>query len=57
MVRKTSTEGPWAFEKDEERRWDEWKDYLSKLRQANIRKTKLLEILARLESRRIVEGK
>lgn len=37
------------------RREYEWKDYLSKLRQANIRKTKLLEILARVESRRIVE--
>jgi uncharacterized Zn finger protein len=38
------------------KRDDEWKSYLSKLRQANIRKTKLLEILERLEGRRIVEG-
>ncbi len=38
------------------KRDDKWKSYLSKLRQANIRKTKLLEILERLEGRRIVEG-
>ncbi|HSB04811.1 MAG TPA: SWIM zinc finger family protein [Thermodesulfobacteriota bacterium] len=40
------------------RREYEWKDYLSKIRQVNARKTKLLEILDRLENRRpIVEGK
>ncbi len=39
------------------KRDDEWKSYLSKLRQANIRKTKLLEILERLEGRRIIDGR
>jgi hypothetical protein len=33
----------------------EWKDYLLKLRQANARKTKFIEILDRVEGRRIVE--
>jgi uncharacterized Zn finger protein len=37
-------------------RESEWKGYLSNLRQANARKRKLLEILDRIESRRIVEG-
>jgi len=37
------------------KRESEWKDYLLKLRQANVRKTKLIEILSRLEGRRIVE--
>lgn len=32
----------------------EWKDYLLKLRQANVRKTKLIEILSRLEGHRIL---
>jgi uncharacterized Zn finger protein len=38
-------------------RESEWKDYLLKLRQANARKKKLLEILDRIEARRIVEAK
>ena len=33
----------------------EWKDYLSKLRQANIRKRSFIEILDRLESRPIIK--
>jgi uncharacterized Zn finger protein len=37
------------------KREGEWKDYLLKLRQANVRKTKLIEILSRLEGRRILE--
>jgi len=37
------------------KREEEWKDYLLKLRQANARKTKLIEILSRMEGRRIVE--
>jgi uncharacterized Zn finger protein len=37
------------------RRESEWKDYLLKVRQANLRKTKLIEILHRLDGRRIVE--
>lgn len=37
------------------RRESEWKDYLLKLRQANVRKTKLIEILSRLEGHRILE--
>ena len=37
------------------KREEEWKDYLLKLRQANARKTKLIDILYRLEGRRIVE--
>ncbi len=37
------------------KRESEWKDYLLKLRQANVRKTKFIEILSRLEGRRIVE--
>jgi len=37
------------------KRESEWKDYLFKLRQANVRKTKLIEILNRLEGGRIVE--
>jgi uncharacterized Zn finger protein len=36
-------------------RESEWKGYLSNLRQVNARKKKLLEILDRLEGRRIVE--
>jgi uncharacterized Zn finger protein len=39
------------------KREGEWKDYLLKLRQANVRKTKFIEILSRLEGRRIVEGR
>jgi len=38
------------------KRENEWENYLFKLRQANARKTKLIEILSRLESRRIIEG-
>jgi uncharacterized Zn finger protein len=38
------------------KREEEWENYLLKLRQANARKTKLIEILSRLEGRRIVEG-
>jgi uncharacterized Zn finger protein len=38
------------------KREEEWKNYLLKLRQANARKIKLIEILSRLEGRRIVEG-
>ncbi len=37
------------------KREEEWKDYLLKLRQANARKSKLIEILSRLEGRRIVD--
>jgi uncharacterized Zn finger protein len=37
-------------------RGNEWKSYLSELRQANARKPKLIEILNRLEGRRIVES-
>jgi uncharacterized Zn finger protein len=37
------------------KREEEWKNYLLKLRQANARKPKLIEILSRLEGRRIVE--
>jgi len=36
-------------------REDVWKDYLASLRQAHIRKTRLLEILDRLESRPIIK--
>jgi uncharacterized Zn finger protein len=36
-------------------RENEWKSYLSELRKANARKSKLIEILSRLESRRIIE--
>jgi uncharacterized Zn finger protein len=36
------------------KRESEWKDYLLKLRQANMRKTKFIEILSRLEGRRIL---
>lgn len=39
------------------KREEEWKDYLLKLRQANVRKTKLIDILSRLEGRQIIEGK
>jgi len=35
---------------------EEWKNYLLKLRQANARKPKLIQILSRLEGRRIIEG-
>ena len=35
---------------------DEWKSYLSQLRQANARKTKFIMILDRLDGRRIIEG-
>jgi uncharacterized Zn finger protein len=38
-------------------RESEWKDYLLQLRQANARKAKLIEILSRLEGRRIMDGK
>ncbi len=38
------------------KREEEWRDYLLKLRQANARKPKLIEILVRLEGRRIVES-
>jgi len=38
------------------KREEEWKNYLLKLRQANAQKIKLIEILSRLEGRRIVEG-
>jgi uncharacterized Zn finger protein len=37
------------------KRESEWKEYLLKLRQVNMRKTKCIEILSRLEDRRIVE--
>jgi uncharacterized Zn finger protein len=37
------------------KREEEWRDYFSKLRQANARKPKLIEILSRLEGRRILE--
>jgi uncharacterized Zn finger protein len=36
-------------------RESEWKDYLLQLRQTNARKSKLMEILSRLEGRRIIE--
>jgi uncharacterized Zn finger protein len=36
------------------KRESEWKDYLFKLRQANVRKTKFIEILSRLEGHRIL---
>jgi uncharacterized Zn finger protein len=36
------------------KRESEWKDYLFRLRQANVRKTKLIEILSRLEGHRIL---
>jgi uncharacterized Zn finger protein len=38
-------------------RENEWKDYLLQLRQANARKKRLMQILDRLESRRIINGK
>ena len=38
------------------KREDEWKGYLLELRQTHARKTKLLEILDHLESRRIIQG-
>ncbi len=38
------------------KREPEWKDYLSKLRQANTRKSKLLQILDRLEGHPIIAG-
>jgi uncharacterized Zn finger protein len=37
------------------KREEEWKNYLVELRQANARKSKLIEILSRLEGRRIVD--
>jgi uncharacterized Zn finger protein len=37
------------------KREEEWKDYLSRLSQANARKPKLIEILSRLESRPIIK--
>jgi uncharacterized Zn finger protein len=37
------------------KRESEWEDYLLTLRQANVRKTKFIEILSRLEGRRIIE--
>jgi uncharacterized Zn finger protein len=36
-------------------RESEWKSYLSELREANARKSKLIEILSRLEGRRTIE--
>jgi uncharacterized Zn finger protein len=36
-------------------RENEWKDYLLQVRQTNARKSKLMEILSRLEGRRIIE--
>ncbi|MDP2970531.1 MAG: SWIM zinc finger domain-containing protein, partial [Deltaproteobacteria bacterium] len=36
---------------------DEWKGYLLKLRQTHIKKSKLMEILTRLEGRRIIDGR
>lgn len=39
------------------KREEEWRNYLLKLRQDNARKTKLIEILSRLEGRRILEKK
>ncbi len=39
------------------KREEEWKNYLFKLRQDNARKPKLIEILSRLEGRRIVDGR
>ncbi len=38
------------------KREGEWKNYLVRLRQDNARKSKLIEILSRLEGRRIVES-
>jgi uncharacterized Zn finger protein len=38
------------------KREEEWKDYLLKLRQTHARKPKLIEILSRLDGRRIVES-
>ncbi len=38
------------------RREPEWKSYLAKLRQANARKRRLIEILDNLAGRRIIEG-
>jgi uncharacterized Zn finger protein len=38
-------------------RESEWKRYLSELREANARKKRLIQILDRLESRRIVDGR
>jgi hypothetical protein len=35
---------------------EEWKDYLVKLRQDNARKPKLIQILSRLDGRRIIHG-
>lgn len=37
------------------KREEEWKNYLLKLRQDNARKTKLIDILSRLEGCRIVD--
>jgi uncharacterized Zn finger protein len=38
------------------KREEEWRTYLSSLRQTNIKKKKLLEILDHLESPRIIGG-
>jgi uncharacterized Zn finger protein len=38
------------------KRESEWEDYLLTLRQANVRKMKFIEILSRLEDRRIIDG-
>ena len=38
-------------------RESDWKSYLSELRQANARKKRLIQILDRLESRRIIDGR
>ncbi|HUL20913.1 MAG TPA: SWIM zinc finger domain-containing protein, partial [Thermodesulfobacteriota bacterium] len=38
-------------------RENEWKSYLSKLREAHARKKRLVQILNRLETRRIIDGK
>jgi uncharacterized Zn finger protein len=37
-------------------RENEWKDYLLQLRQTNARKKRLIQILDRLDSRRIIDG-
>jgi uncharacterized Zn finger protein len=39
------------------KREEDWRNYISNLRQANARKSKLIESLSRLEGRRIIDGK
>ncbi|MDI6763381.1 MAG: SWIM zinc finger family protein [Thermodesulfobacteriota bacterium] len=39
------------------KREEEWKGYLLKLQQTHIRKTKMMEILNRIEGRRIIDGR